>query len=299
MNLRLNNFILMRMNEMNDSDTHSNSAEDKERHESFEIEVSDLLPETQSHHLLLKLAAWKTRMTAIVVTKTLFRGSVHHMSRQHISWVLISFAALLALLAGDIPLLSNESSGGLSRPSTPSTTFSQIQIIALSGTPNREPPTLGPIPTTCRQTRLAPLIPSPSSSREVEGVGKGSIWITGFTSPQATLTDLQPMSSPQTGWIANVTLFVQKDFAGTLTLEGGPPLVLSSPASPTFHSSLTIDLSHLDNPASEYFNINGEWKVMPVFLLLPLAGCYTLQEHNSTTSGWIIYFATGSIQGVR
>ena len=78
---------------MNDSDSLANDAKHRDLQDSTTIEFSDLPPETQSHHLLLRLIAWKTHIWSRIAVEALPRGLTHQRSLQRIGPTLILFFA--------------------------------------------------------------------------------------------------------------------------------------------------------------------------------------------------------------
>ncbi len=232
------------------------------------MEIIDLPPETHGHWLLLKLTAQQKCLAAWLAHTQSIR-------------VLISVCcglALLFLLLGDVPLPFQTNSTALhTRSST--YVYAQIQIISLTQTPNPFP--IAPAPPSCPLD--TPLMHFSAEEPQMQGIGQGPVWVSGFSGPLAKLTTS-----------TKLTLFVQTGLRGTLAMSGtnlttGVPLSFIAPSvSPTliFHQLLI----NLNNPTIA-LTVQGPWKLIPVEIILDNPGCYTLDASwNAHSVGWETFF---------
>ncbi len=299
--------------------------------EQFALEISDLPPSTRSHYLLLKLAALKARVSSLLPSFRRPAGQPRMLftrtqRRTRIGQALSALGlclALLLLLAGNVPdlrarLLSLFQPPTPTPVATPGSIYSSISIFPLGqGVPiivdrhgqalNPAQGTPGPLPTICPQaSTLQPFITPPDPTGlgggQEGGLGGGPIWLTGFVGPTAALVDLRPLGTSlshpagQTiGWYENLTVFVQRDFSGKITLRGesqgpGGLVFFASNNVLDFVPTLTLNpgVFHLETLPSGI-----EWRVASVNIIVPFAGCYTLNVTWSSGS-WSEYFAAGN-----
>lgn len=290
-------------------DNESESQED----ERFALEISDLPPSAPSHYLLLQLRA---RIRAILPLRQR-RTSRQRPSltrarrRQHIAQALTMLglcAALVVLLVGNVPDLRARLLS-LLRPSVPTPTTSSTLTFGRMGVPiivarhglfiGQAQGTPGPLPALCPQaSTLQPFL----TSLDPPGLGDNPVWITGFVGPTAALVDLHPLgtslSHPQgqtIGWYERLSLFIQRGLTGTITLRGesqeaGGLVFFAGDDVSNYSLVFRLDLSTLrqyDSPGGSY------WQTTSLNLIVPFAGCYTLQATWSTGS-WFQFFAAGS-----
>jgi hypothetical protein len=134
------------------------------------------------------------------------------------------------------------------------------------------------------------------------GLGDDPIWITGFVGPTAALVDLQPLgtshSHPQgqsVGWYEELSVFIQRNFTGTITLQGasqgvGGLVFFAGKNLLDFSPVFELDLSSLRLNSMPG---GSQWQVTAINLIIPFAGCYALQV-SWPTGSWFRYFAAGS-----
>ncbi|SRR5258707_10549352 len=275
----------------------------------FELEISDLPPSQHSHYLLLRLHKWGATLSGFKRAST--RAAVppaRRRLRRYAGRASITFGLcllLLVLLIGNVPGLRTRLVGFFAPTPTSTTTSSLIfvgqssSVIIINpryGTPNTSQASPGPLPTTCPQSSNLQYFTEPL---DPPGLGASSIWISGFTGPSAVLNDLAPINPQAThaswpfGWYEPLTIFIQKGYAGPVTLRGssqagGAPIWLSRGDPTVLNTSLTLSV----NDGSTY-NQDGQWEMTTITLAVPAAGCYTLQASWSNNQ-WTRYFAAGA-----
>jgi hypothetical protein len=301
----------------------SGAGEEPREDEQFALEISDLPPSKRSHYLLLRLAALKARWRALLPFFPRPAGQpgaplTRTQRRVRIGRALTTLAlcaALLVLLAGNVPDLRTRFLTLFQAPAPAATSTSissSISILpvgkgqgvpiiverhGLVGSSVRETP--GPLPAVCPQ---ASNLQSFMTPLDPPGVGGGPIWLTGFVGPTAALVDLQPLdtslSSPpgqKIGWYEGITVFIQRGFSGIIMLRGlsqepGGQVLFAGNNVLNFSDVMVLDSStfHLENVPN-----GSEWQVTSINLIVPFAGCYTL-EAAWPGGSWFAYFAAGS-----
>jgi|SRR5579885_48206 hypothetical protein len=301
----------------------SSAQEEAREDEQFALEISDLPPSSRSHYLLLRLSALRARVRALLPffprPASQQRAPLTRTQRRvRIGRALTTLglcAALLVLLAGNVPDLRTRFLTLFQAPApaaTSTSTYSSISILpigkgqgvpiiverhGLPGSPAQGTP--GPLPAVCPQ---ASNLQSFMTPLDPPGVGGGPIWLTGFVGPTAALVDLQPLdtslSSPpgqKIGWYEGITVFIQRGFSGIITLRGlsqepGGQVFFASNNVLNFSDAMVLDSStfHLENVPN-----GSEWQVTSINLIVPFAGCYTL-EAAWPGGSWFAYFAAGS-----
>ncbi|HLI69648.1 MAG TPA: hypothetical protein VKV19_07805 [Ktedonobacteraceae bacterium] len=285
----------------------------------FEIEISDLPPDTRGHYLLLKASSLSKRLRAIFAGSrpAQRRGNEPALRRARrragIGRALTAFgicAAILVLIAGNVPALRSQALGffepGLAPTPTAVTLNSNPGPVAVGRSGRNAFGSLhvfvgdgpGLLPSSCPklttlQTFTTPLDPP--------GLGGGPLWVSGFDGPTATLINLQPTSMSLSlgnafiGWYSTLAVFIQKGFAGTITLRGesqgeGGIVMFSYADLLAFTSALTLDPNKAG--IGQVSVAGGTWEMIPVDILVSSAGCYALQASWSG-AGWTQYFAAG------
>jgi hypothetical protein len=303
----------------------SDAQEEAREDEQFALEISNLPPSARSHYLLLKLEEMKARVRALLPFSPRPAGHpgaplTRPQRRMRIGRAMTALglcATLLVLLIGNVPDLRTRFLTLFQAPApaaTSSTSISSSASIFTFGTDQQGVPIIverhglpgsqargrpGPLPAVCPkasnlQSFMTPLDPP--------GVGGGPIWLTGFVGPTAALVDLQPLatslSNPpgeKIGWYEGVTVFIQRGFSGLITLRGlsqepGGQVFFASNNPLNFSDTMVLDSStfHLEKVPN-----GSEWQVTSINLIVPFAGCYTL-EAAWPGGSWFAYFAAGS-----
>lgn len=281
------------------------------------LEISDLAPERRSHYLLLQLVALKARLSATLPALLHPRGQrrlplTRTQQRLRIGRLLTVLglcASLALLLIGNNPDLRAHLLTLLQPPTPPTPVgFASLAPIG-SGVPiiverhtlseGQTQSTPGPLPAICPQASMVQPFMTPL---DPPGLGDDPIWITGFVGPTAALVDLQPLgtslSHPQgqrVGWYEELSVFIQRNFSGTITLRGesqepGSLIFFAGQNVLEFSSAFELDLSSLRLNSMPG---GSQWQVTAVNVIVPFAGCYGLQV-SWPTGSWSRYFAAGS-----
>lgn len=285
---------------------------------SFDLEVSDLPPTTQGHHLLISLGELTRRLLARLengqrsaqlqpVSPSLSRRQ----RRLRVGQMLTVFglcAALLLLLAGSTPTFRNYLvqffQPALATPTSNVllTQAGQSKVV-VHGRSEHLPVVadsmLGPVPNTCPKDDV--LQDSPQAFG-VPVLGVGPLWAMGFAGPSAALIQLSPyftsMSQPPGavwGWYASVTFFIPKGYTGNILLQGASqtddiPLTFSNADMLQMGSLVTFNPLNPEKGTS--FTDYGQWKGVPLNIVVTEAGCYYLQI-SWNGQKWTTYFAAG------
>ena len=276
--------------------------------EDFEsLEISDLPPTRRSHHLLLKIMALRSLLLGRHRARQRQKPPLHARQRRQRVGNAVLVSAMLVLLVGLLfsasPALRDRALGLFAPTPSPTGVFSQIalnQIVIISSS-HLTPEPIGPfslaaVPNHCPAISSQLNFSDPSNP---PGIGNGPVWVSGFSGEYAVLDNLQPLLA-NTGqgslplWYETLTLFLQRNFTGTLTLQE------TTQQQPYVHMSLgKADASNLT--FNQTFNLNdgnaytrnGAWEMTAVTLTVPRAGCYFLRAFWAGHS-WQEAFAAGA-----
>lgn len=270
----------------------------------FELEWSELPPTRRSHVLLLKLKRWLAPRAQ--GARSFPRAAAAPVRRSLAGRVISVFAmcvVLLALLFSAVPDLRNGVLG-LFTPASVSTGTAYVST-DLSGIdanvpvivyPYGTPPASfqsspGAIPTTCPHMSTLQYFTSPL---DPPGLGDGSVWISGFSGPSPVLDHLTPFPKPDQGWYQVLTIFIQRGFSTTISIQGSA----QSTHQPIWFgksdpSALTDSLFFNLNDGTRYLTPFPRWAMTTIIVSVPAAGCYSLQASWANHT-WKRYFAAGA-----